>query len=97
MKKIALITVSILALGAAAIAADVDGLSTDREEASFGSASIALAPTAIPSSFDETGDAVIERKIRLVTAPVAPVSSCDAAHWPYYPADCLTTFEPAAL
>lgn len=40
---------------------------------------------------------MIERDIRLVTTGIAPVKSCDAANWPYYPADCLKRIESAGL
>ncbi len=96
MKKIALITASILALGAAAIAADSDGLSTISEEVSSGTHAVVASAAAETGGQDARLD-VIEREVRMVRSPVAQVRSCDAAYWPYYPADCLTTPEPSGL
>lgn len=39
----------------------------------------------------------IERRIRLVSSGIAPVDSCDAAYWPYYPSDCLKRVETTGL
>jgi len=97
MNKIALVTASILALGAASIAADMDRLSYIPEGTPVGSHAMSASAAAIETGGDEVRVSMIERKIRLVTSTVRPVKSCDAAHWPYYPTDCLSQPDPAGL
>lgn len=97
MKQIALVTASILALGAASIAADMDRLSYIPEGTPVGSHAMTASAAAIETGGDDARVSTIERKIRLVTSTVRPVKSCDSANWPYYPADCLTKSDPAGL
>jgi len=97
MNKIALVTASILALGAASIAADMDRLSYIPEGIPVGSHAMTASAAAIGTGGDDARVSTIERKIRLVTSTVRPVKSCDAAHWPYYPEDCLIEPDPTGL
>jgi hypothetical protein len=101
MKKIVLITASVLALGAASIAADADGVSmlnggTQPTLMSF------AAPVSKASDDDNTrGDRVsqhrTDRSVRLVKSGNASADSCAAAHWPYYPSECLKRVETTDL
>ena len=101
MKKIVLISASVLALGAASIAADADGVSMLNGETQ--TALMSLSVPAPTSDDDRTyrGDRISrhqnERDVRLVTSKGASVNSCDAANWPYYPAECLKRVETAGL
>ncbi|MBU2486354.1 MAG: hypothetical protein KKG78_14825 [Alphaproteobacteria bacterium] len=97
MRKIAIISASVLALGAASIAADAGGMLPD-------ATSLASMTAASPAAAAETGKRggviatpAIERRIRLVSSGIAPVDSCDAAYWPYYPSDCLNRIETTGL
>lgn len=97
MRKIATISASVLALGAASIAADAGGMLPD-------TMGLSAATSSSPAAAAETGNRgamiaahAIERRIRLVTSGIAPVASCDAAYWPYYPSDCLKRVETKGL
>ena len=97
MRKIAIISASVLALGAASIAADAGGMLPD-------ATGLAAMTASSPAAAAETGNRggviatpVIERRIRLVSSGIAPVDSCDAAYWPYYPSDCLKRVETTGL
>lgn len=94
MKKFELYTATILALGAVSIAVGADAVPDFPGAAglSLGSASAASIETGGQGTVP-----AIERKVRLVASGIAPVNSCDAAYWPYYPADCLTQSDPAGL
>ncbi|MBC7280125.1 hypothetical protein [Hoeflea sp.] len=96
MKKIVTITASLLALSAASIAADADGISFSPMSADFATPALAAAvePTEGASGHQMQ---IMERDVRLVSGNVALVRSCDTAHWPYYPADCLQRTESAGL
>jgi len=103
MKKIALISASVLALGAASIAADADGLSFIPAATDFSVSSRATSVSAAAATAKESNrgarisDHAIERSVRLISSDIAPVNSCDAAFWPYYPAECLKRAETADL
>ncbi|MDZ7601239.1 MAG: hypothetical protein U1A06_07695 [Hoeflea sp.] len=101
MKKILIITASVLALGVASIAAGADGATPLPATADIALNSLtpqASAATTVSSRRSgPVGGSMIERDIRLVTTGIAPVKSCDAANWPYYPADCLKRVESAGL
>ena len=101
MKKIALITASVLALGAASIAADADGLSFIPAAADFSDSSLSNPVSAATAEAGNRGlrpsNNVIKRKVRLVSSKIAPVVSCDIAYWPYYPSECLKRTETADL
>lgn len=97
MKKIAIISASVLALGAASIAADAGGMLPD-------ATGLAVITASSPAAAAETANHgapvpvhAIERKIRLVSSGIAPVDSCDAAYWPYYPSGCLKRVETTGL
>lgn len=99
MKKIAIISASVLALGAASIAADADSISLLPATASL-AAEASNTPVAGRSSTfrgAQHSKQVIDRKIRLVSPGIAPVRSCEAAYWPYYPAECLKHVDMAGL
>jgi len=97
MKKIAIISASVLALGAASIAADAGGMLPDAE----GLAAITAPSPAAAADTGNRGAVIatpaIERRIRLVSSGIAPVDSCDDAYWPYYPSECLKRVETAGL
>ncbi|MEM5494993.1 hypothetical protein [Hoeflea sp. AS16] len=97
MKKIAIISVSVFALGAAAIAADADGMLP----LAHGLADITASSPAAAAETGKQGirikEHAIERRIRLVSSGIASVDSCDAAYWPYYPVECLKRVETAGL
>ncbi|GAB5463945.1 hypothetical protein [Hoeflea sp. EC-HK425] len=100
MKKIAIISASVLALGAASIAADADSmseLSTTSSLAVEASLTPAESPIAAPVRGARLAHQPIERKVRLVAPGIASVNSCDAAYWPYYPSECLNRVETAGL
>ena len=97
MKKIAIISASVLALGAASIAADAGGMLPD-------ATGFATITGSSPAAAAETGKRVaampthaIERRIRLVSSGIAPIDSCDDAYWPYYPSDCLKRVDTTGL
>ena len=101
MKKIVTITASLLALGAVSIAADADGISFSPTTAAF-AISAPATPISVAAVASDAGTAgqnlqIIEREVRLVSGNIAPVRSCNAANWPYYPADCLQRTESAGL
>ena len=97
MKQIALILASVLALGAASIAADADDVF------SFGTASKPSEMAAVSLSQIQTSQTVaakkpaVERSVRLISTGIEPAASCEAANWPYYPTDCLQQVETAGL
>ena len=97
MKKIAIISASVLALGAASIAADAGGMLPDATGlvAATAPSSAAAADTGNRGAVTDTHS--IKRKIRLISSGVAPVGTCDAAFWPYYPSDCLKRVETTGL
>lgn len=101
MKKIALISASVLALGAASIAADADGVSmlNDENQASVleftTTASAESAASAVRGARLSQSD--IERSVRAVSSLAGSVDSCDAANWPYYPSECLTRVQTTDL
>jgi len=101
MKKIVLISASVLALGAASIAADADGLPYLHTQAALSATSASASLLSDADGMALRGSRVVpqtlERKVRLVSGDVAPVKSCDAAHWPYYPESCLARIETAGL
>lgn len=101
MKKIVLISASVLALGAASIAADADGVSILNGATEPTLMSFAAPVTTANAESTTRGSRVtkhkIERSVRLVKSGIASVNSCDAAHWPYYPAECLKRVETAGL
>jgi len=101
MKKIVLITASVLALGAASIAADADGVSMLNSGTQPTLVSFAAPVSAANAESAHRGDRVSRQKdkrsVRLVTSSVASVDSCDAAYWPYYPSECLKRVETAGL
>lgn len=101
MKQIATITASLLALGAASIAAYADGVSLSPTAAEF-AVNSPVTPVSVAAVAPGEGASgqrmqIIERDVRLVSVTVAPVRSCDTAYWPYYPADCLQRTESAGL
>ncbi|SOE18314.1 hypothetical protein SAMN05877838_3235 [Hoeflea halophila] len=101
MKKIVLISASILALGAASIAADADGVhllngATEPVLMSY------AAPVSSANAESHTLDPLvakpgIDRNVRLVSSGIESANSCDKAHWPYYPAECLQSIETSGL
>jgi len=101
MKKIVTITACLLALGAASIAADADGISWSPRTAEFAMSSPAapVSVAAVASGEGVPGQhmQIMERDVRLVSGKIAPVRSCSSANWPYYPADCLQRTESAGL
>ena len=98
MKKIALISASILALGAASIAAGADGLYTTEADAYAAAASATVAQASdVSTRGDRFVVQSIQRKVRLIASDIRPVDSCDQAYWPYIPATCLETTETAGL
>lgn len=100
MKKIAIISASVLALGAASIAADADSmpeLSAAASMAVKASLTPAESTIAAPLRGARLAHQPIARKVRLVAPGIASVSSCDAAYWPYYPSECLKRVETAGL
>jgi hypothetical protein len=99
MKKIAIISASVLALGAASIAADAGSISLRPATASFASEASAALVSAHSATFRgaRLSGQVIERKIRLVSSGIAPVESCEVAYWPYYPSECLKRVDIAGL
>ncbi|OCW57146.1 hypothetical protein [Hoeflea olei] len=102
MKKIALISAAtVLALGAAAIAADTDGL--PRLAALDGSNSTAsLTAITVGKTARLDAEPVAARRpdrqhgpqIRVVSPDRMRASSCATANWPYYPPECLKQAEP---
>lgn len=104
MKKIALISASVLALGAASIAADADGVSMLHNETSLAMVASSSAVTTDTAGTDHREARIasnksgrIQRSVRLVSSGIATANSCAAAHWPYYPAECLKRVETAGL
>jgi hypothetical protein len=100
MKKIAIISASVLALGAASIAADADSmpeLSAAASMAVEASLTPADSVAAAPLRGARLSQHPIERKVRLVAPGIASVNSCDAAYWPYYPSECLKRVETAGV
>lgn len=100
MKKIAIISASVLALGAASIAADADSMFELPAAASLAveaSSTPAESTIAAPLRGARLLQEPIERQVRLVAPGVASVNSCDAAYWPYYPSECLKRVETAEL
>jgi hypothetical protein len=100
MKKIAIISASVLALGAASIAADADSmpkLSAAASMAVEASLTPADSAAAAPLRGARLSQHPIERKVRLVAPGIASVNSCDAAYWPYYPSECLKRVETAGV
>jgi len=101
MKKIVLISASVLALGAASIAADADGVSLLNGATEPALMSFAAPVSTAKADSNMRGARVakpkIERDVRLVRSGIESVNSCDAAHWPYYPAECLQRVETAGL
>lgn len=101
MKKIVLISASILALGAASIAADADSVSL-LNGATGPSLMSYAAPVSSANAGSHSRDALvarpgIDRNVRLVKSGIETVDSCEAAHWPYYPAECLQRVETSGL
>jgi len=101
MKKIVLISASVLALGAASIAADADGVSI-LNSAPHATPMSSAAPVGAANAESNTRGArvakpSIERGVRLVKSGIESVDSCDGANWPYYPAECLQRVETAGL
>lgn len=107
MKKIALITVSILTLGVAAVAADSLTWNTT---ANADQVVVAALPASevgntltirSGAGIDDEKKAralpVSQKSIRLVTSPSTTVTSCEEANWPYYPVNCLARVESAGL
>ena len=101
MKKIALISASVLALGAASIAADADGVSVLNGENHASTAVFSTAASTGYADITNRGHRIsqndIERSVRSVSSAAGSVDSCDAANWPYYPTECLTRVETADL
>ena len=98
MKKIALISASVLALGAAAIAADVDRLASLHASADLASVSPASAGlTGQRERGAHIATTAHTHKVRLVSPDAVRAKSCGTANWPYYPADCLEAVETAQL
>ena len=97
MKKIVTIAGSLLALSAVSIAADADGVSLSPTVVDFAVSSPATPVSVSVGGASERDLQMIERDVRLVSGKIAPVRSCNAAHWPYYPADCLQRTESAGL
>jgi len=101
MKKIVLISASVLALGAASIAADADGLSMLNGATKPSLMSFAASAPTSDGGRTYRGDRVArhqnERGVRLITSKGASVNSCEAANWPYYPSECLKRVETAGL
>jgi hypothetical protein len=101
MKKIILISASVLALGAASIAADADGVSMLNGGTQSAVMSFDVSVPAPDADRALRGDRVTRHQnkssVRLVTTKGASVNSCGAANWPYYPAECLKRVETAGL
>lgn len=97
MRKIAILSASVLALGAASIAADAGGVLPDPTGLAAITAPSPAAAAATSNRGAVTGKHSIERKIRLISSGIAPVDTCDAAYWPYYPSDCLKRVETTGL
>jgi hypothetical protein len=104
MKKIALISASVLALGAASIAADADGVSMLHTETRLAMmvSSTVVSPDTTATDHGETRMLADragrkQRSVRLVSSGVETDSSCETANWPYYPAECLKRVETAGL
>ncbi|KGF68270.1 hypothetical protein LL06_17675 [Hoeflea sp. BAL378] len=97
MKKIALISfASVLALGAAAIAADED------VSLRFASLNEFVSTPAASSVVVSKGDRLRSQtagmsRIRIISPTVVIADTCRAANWPYYPQECLETAETAEL
>lgn len=96
MKKIALISASVLALGAASIAADADGVSVLNGE-NHASTAASTGYADITNRGHRISQNDIERSVRSVSSVAGSVDSCDTANWPYYPTECLTRVETADL
>ena len=96
MKKIALISASVYALGAASIAADAGGMHYS-SAMNFTTASASTVGEDMRLRGDRVVAHPIARKVRLVSSGIEPVNSCDAAYWPYYSGACLERIETAGL
>ena len=97
MKKIALTSfASVLALGAAAIAADED---VSLRFASLNEL-VSTSPAASGASAKDDRlrtETVGMDRIRIISPTVTVAETCRAANWPYYPQECLETAETAEL
>ncbi|MGJ8572651.1 MAG: hypothetical protein ACSHXI_18335 [Hoeflea sp.] len=99
MKKIALISASVLALGAASIAADADGVTILTNETPSSTMSYTTPVESAASTYrgHRIAQHGIKRSVRLVSPVDESVNSCEAANWPYYPIECLKRVETAGL
>jgi hypothetical protein len=96
MKKIALISASVFALGAASIATDAGGMHYPGAM-NLTSASASAVGENMSLRGDRVAASTIARKVRLVSSNIEPVISCDAAYWPYFPGACLERTVTAGL
>jgi len=96
MKKIVLISASVLVLGAASIAADAGGMHYS-SATNFTTASASTVGEDMSLRGNRVVAHPIAQKVRLVSSDIRPVDSCDAAYWPYYPGACLERIETAGL
>lgn len=94
MKKIAIISASVLALGAASVAADAGG---SQFTSSLGFGIAATEPAVRVAADDLRGprvrDGRTDREVRLIAGGAKLANTCAKANWPYYPSSCL---EPAS-
>lgn len=99
MKKITSITVSILALAAATVAAQTSDHTTVfyQPEVEVNSLSVEALPLRGATSEDTAQSQAATSDIRFVTMPEIKIKSCDTAAWPYYPAKCLQRVEMSSL
>lgn len=99
MKKIAIITASILGLGAAAVAANPSNRSVTPEGWQVLMASVSV-PNATGKQTRRSSDGQTNREldhVRFVSTPDPAIKACEKAYWPYYPSDCLQRAEMAGL
>lgn len=89
MKKITLITASILALAAATVAAQTGDQSTGVSQPKVEVASLSIKDSPLRgAASNETAQNLPEpHRFRFVAAPEVEVNACDKVAWPYYPVE----------